>query len=266
MSRHGRWPYLGDGNGYTHAMRRSRAGLCILIILGFFLQSCSYLPTSIDTGDAVDLTIRRNYLVLTPVGTAMANTGLIFYPGALVDPASYVTSLAEFARRGYQVLVLRVPANLAILDSARAEAVLDEYEAYAEDAGVTLPSTWVGAGHSLGGTCAAFLAADRPTFFVGLAFLASYPADSASLADWGRPVLSISASEDGLATPEKIEAAKNLLPASTTYVTIDGGNHAQFGNYGDQDGDGTASIGPTAQWTQTADALENFFTSQGWAP
>ncbi len=247
-------------------MERQKAGLGALFILAFFLQGCSYLPTGIDTGDDVDLSIRRDYLALTPVGAAVADTGLIFYPGALVDPASYVTSLAEFARRGYQVLILRVPANLAILDSSRAVAALDAYEAYAAEAGTAIPSAWVGAGHSLGGTCAAFLAADRPSFFAGLAFLASYPADSSSLTDWDRPVLSISASEDGLATPAKIEASKALLPAATTYAVIAGGNHAQFGNYGDQDGDGTATIGAAAQWTQTADALEAFFTDEGWAP
>jgi hypothetical protein len=31
---------------------------------------------------------------------------------------------------------------------------------------------------------------------------------------------------------------------------MEGGNHAQFGDYGLQPGDGTASISPEAQWQQ----------------
>lgn len=68
------------------------------------------------------------------------------------------------------------------------------------------------------------------------------------------PVVSISASNDGLATPAKIEESRSLLPADTQFVVIQGGNHAQFGSYGAQPGDGTASIPPETQWAQTVQA------------
>jgi pimeloyl-ACP methyl ester carboxylesterase len=74
----------------------------------------------------------------------------------------------------------------------------------------------------------------------GLVLFGSYCASD--LGTSGLPVLSISGSDDGLSTPEKIAAAKNLLPDDADFVEIDGANHASFGDYGVQPGDGTASI------------------------
>jgi dienelactone hydrolase len=87
----------------------------------------------------------------------------------------------------------------------------------------------------------------RPEKVGGLILLAAYPGAKSSLSAASFPVLSISASEDGLATPGKIEAARKLLPASCRYVTIGGGNHAQFGDYGPQPGDGIASASADLQ-------------------
>ena len=55
-------------------------------------------------------------------------------------------------------------------------------------------------------------------------------------------VLSISGSEDGLSTPEKIRDAAPLLPADAEFVEVPGATHASFGDYGPQAGDGTPSI------------------------
>ena len=54
-------------------------------------------------------------------------------------------------------------------------------------------------------------------------------------------MLSISGSEDGLSTPGKIEGAAHLLPADASFVEIEGANHASFGDYGVQPGDGVAT-------------------------
>ena len=75
----------------------------------------------------------------------------------------------------------------------------------------------------------------------GLLLWASWPnrsiADRVSL-----QVTSISGSNDRLATPAKIDAAKPKLPPDTRYVVIAGGNHSLFGDYGPQSGDGTPTI------------------------
>ena len=43
---------------------------------------------------------------------------------------------------------------------------------------------------------------------------------------------------------------ERLLPAAAVFVPIDGGNHAQFGYYGDQPGDNPATISRDEQQTQ----------------
>ncbi len=60
-------------------------------------------------------------------------------------------------------------------------------------------------------------------------------------------MVSVSGSLDGLATPDKIEASRVLLPADTIWIPIEGGNHAQFGWYGDQPGDNPAEISRAEQ-------------------
>jgi len=52
------------------------------------------------------------------------------------------------------------------------------------------------------------------------------------------------------------------LPATAREVAIPGGNHAQFGSYGAQEGDGTATISAHAQLNATADALLPLLTEK----
>jgi hypothetical protein len=95
---------------------------------------------------------------------------------------------------------------------------------------------------------------DNPEAVDGLALWAAYPASNNSLADRNIKVASISASNDGLATPDKIDASRPLLPSSTQWLQIQGGNHAGFGYYGPQNGDGRATITREDQQAQTVAA------------
>ncbi|GAA3030452.1 hypothetical protein GCM10010462_16800 [Microbacterium dextranolyticum] len=77
----------------------------------------------------------------------------------------------------------------------------------------------------------------------GLVLFASYCASDISGSRL--PVLSISGSEDGLSTPQKVADARGMLPADAVLVEIPGASHASFGAYGPQAGDGVASIPDT---------------------
>jgi hypothetical protein len=57
--------------------------------------------------------------------------------------------------------------------------------------------------------------------------------------------------EAGVAT-WLLKAPLDLLTPDATGVETPGGNHAQFGDYGPQDGDGTATIAPDEQWAIAA--------------
>jgi len=82
----------------------------------------------------------------------------------------------------------------------------------------------------------------HPAEVRGLVLWAAYPDARNDLSDSDLDVTSVYATLDGLATSEKIEASRSLLPSATQWVAIEGGNHAQFGWYGPQSGDNPASV------------------------
>jgi hypothetical protein len=107
---------------------------------------------------------------------------------------------------------------------------------------------------------AAAHAGGDPEFAVaGLVLWGSYATESAGLADRGDlRVLSVTGSEDGLSDPAAIGANRGHLPQDAVTVEIDGMNHAQFGAYGDQSGDGTARIDDAAARQVLAEAVTAF--------
>lgn len=100
---------------------------------------------------------------------------------------------------------------------------------------------------------------NNPDKMQGLILYASYPADNNSLASTSIPVLTIYGTEDvGI---EKITTSQNILPANSRFVIIESGNHAQFGDFGLQKGDGAARISRDKQQTQIVDATLEWLSS-----
>ena len=162
------------------------------------------------------------------------DTALIFYPGAKVEETAYATLLHQIAKGGIDVFLVKMPARLALFGINEAETV---QQAYAYD-------RWYIGGHSMGGAMAALYAAEHGENLDGLILCAAYatkPLDSSL------KVLSICGTEDKVLNMEKYEAGKQYLPVSAVEHMIVGGNHAQFGSYGIQSGDGIAKISAEAQ-------------------
>lgn len=172
-------------------------------------------------------------------------TGLIIYPGAGVDPAAYAPIARAVAEAGHLAVIVPMPLNLAFFSGNRAEDVIGAYPEIA---------SWAIAGHSLGGVAAALFAESHPELVSGLVLWASYPADSTNLSNNALKVTSVYGSRDGLTTMADIEASRPLLPADSRFVAIEGGNHAQFGSYGEQRGDNPAEISRSEQQAQIAAA------------
>jgi hypothetical protein len=173
------------------------------------------------------------------------DTGCIFYPGGLVDPAAYAPLIKQVSERGIMTVIVLMPLDLAVFGASKARDVIAAYPDIEH---------WIIAGHSLGGSMAAGFVKDNPAAAEGLVLLASYPASSADLSGLPIEVVSVYGTEDGVAG-DKPAASMSRLPPGTELVVIDGGNHAQFGDYGTQRGDGTASISREDQQWQTATAI-----------
>jgi hypothetical protein len=178
--------------------------------------------------DRVTLEVISGSLLLSPTGEA-TTAGVLYVPGARVDPYSYLHPLVDVAASGVTVVIMDPLFNMALLDQRN----LDELVAAAPSI-----ETWTLAGHSLGGVRACMLADDPRV--TGLVLFASYCANDIS--HLGIPVLQVLASDDGLIDISAVNEARGLLPASATATTIEGANHASFGTYGDQPGDGLATL------------------------
>lgn len=181
---------------------------------------------SVRENPAITVTDADQGIVLAPAD-GESEIGLVFIPGAKVDPWAYAAILQGLAEDGVTVVITRPWLNLAFFDPRG----LDAFTSAAPDIDV-----WAVGGHSLGGVRACQLATDADA----LVLFASYCAND--LSESGLPVLSLSGSEDGLSTPEKIADARHLLPADAEMVEIPGASHASFGDYGPQAGDGTPTI------------------------
>ncbi len=194
------------------------------------------------TSDAtVTVTDADDWIAFQPAEASA--TGYIFYPGGRVAPAAYAPYARQIAASGYPVYITKATLNLAIFEINAADAVI---------ASAPEIDNWVLGGHSLGGSSAAIYTNSHRGQVSGLVLLASY--STADLNDSDLATAVIYGSEDGLATVEDVESRLDLLPDDAQITRIEGGNHAQFGYYGEQDGDNPADISRDEQQTQAVQA------------
>ena len=234
-------------------MRRYLRWIALVLVVALFLAGAGFVVWANSTpaplpvaeaamqSDEAVTVLTENWLVFQPE-TVEATTGYIFYPGGRVRPESYAPYAREIADAGYLVVVVSMPLNLAVLGIERAGDVIAAYPQIDQ---------WVMGGHSLGGSMAARYAFDHPDEIAGLVLLASYPEADRDVS--GREIVaaSIYGSLDGLATVYQVEATRTLFPEDAAFVRIEGGNHAQFGWYGEQAGDNPATISREDQQQQT---------------
>lgn len=188
----------------------------------------------------------ENFITFQPANVRPV-TGFIFYPGGRVDYRSYAAPLHEIAAQGYLVILVPVRLNLAFFDINAAGPVFENHPEI---------KNWAVGGHSLGGVASALFAKNNLDEIAGLIFWASYPADD-SLNKSDLKMLSIYGTNDmsGMAIYDE---KKSLLTADAQYVVMDGGNHAQFGDYGPQPGDHEATISRADQQAQVVHATAEF--------
>lgn len=170
--------------------------------------------------------------------------GLIFYPGGKVEALAYEPLMTACASRGILCVLVEMPLHLAVLDVNAAEGLPEQFPQIQD---------WYLGGHSLGGSMAASYLSENAGDYAGLVLLGSY--STADLSEADLEVLSIYGSEDRVLNQEKYEACRANLPEDFTEIILDGGCHAYFGVYGQQEGDGTPTITNEVQISLTAEAI-----------
>ena len=201
---------------------------------------------------AIQISEEGPALEVMPI-SASQPVGLIFYPGGMVEPRAYLPLAYALAERGYPVRIVKLPWRSAPLASQ--EEALHAYvrSTIAE----SIIPHWVMAGHSRGGALAArFVHADPAQIDALILIGTTHPKMAEfSLAASPVPVTKIYATRDGIADPASILANRQLLPPTTTFLPIDGGNHSQFGYYGFQLLDQRATISRAEQQRQVVAAI-----------
>ncbi|MBQ7360525.1 MAG: hypothetical protein IJW63_10570 [Lachnospiraceae bacterium] len=178
------------------------------------------------------------------------SAGFIFYPGGKVEHSAYEPLMMACARRGILSVVVEVPFRLAVFDINAADGIQAFYPEVKK---------WYIGGHSLGGSMAASYLANHVDAYDGLVLLASY--STADLTQSNLEILSLYGDQDGVLNLEKYQEYLpniNTDSKALTETIIEGGNHAFFGMYGKQSGDGESTIGNADQINTTADEIAKF--------
>ncbi len=224
----------------NNRIRRILTVLLLAVLLtgvGFRVYTAKYYRAG-DTAmqilqDDADVVSEQDWLYIK--GDEEGATGLIFYPGAKVEHTAYLPLMKRFADEGINCFLVEMPFHLAIFGRNRAEKVMQAHPEI---------DTWYMAGHSLGGAAASAFAAGHEEETAGVILLGSY-----LYGDFPEMLsVTIFGSEDMVLNRKKITYEYNV------YV-IEGGNHAQFGDYGEQKGDGTAGISADEQIAQTVERV-----------
>jgi hypothetical protein len=191
--------------------------------------------------DQYSATLSKDYQLLEDSGTLYklddSNVGFIFYQGGKVEADSYSYLVDVNAN----VFILDTPFNLAIFNFNKAQQIVDKYPQI---------SRWYVGGHSLGGSSAFLYAASSATLIEGIIYLGSYPTQVNQFKQ-----LAIFGSEDGLLD---YNAYLDYFDEDDSVKIIAGGNHAQFGEYGIQADDGTATISGSIQRQLVIDYINEF--------
>lgn len=250
--------FLGFGGAMEHRTfhRILAAIIAVLIVLaGYGVYYVNDYHHAVNVGNAIQSNptvkvtdIEDGWLFDGP-GTT---TAMVFYPGAKVEASAYAPLMQETATSGIDCFLMKMPANLAIFGINRADVVRSDIAGYSYD-------HWYIAGHSLGGTMAANYISKHTDNWDGLILLASYPTDD--LSKTKLRVLSAYGSKDDILNRKKVESARQRMPKQYYERVIKGGNHAQFGSYGVQQGDGVAAISGDDQIDRTVALIRQFVTN-----
>lgn len=232
----------------TNPMSRRKkwliAGEIVLLILTILAGAFFWYVSDYYRAEAVALAVmgqdsgisqQDGLTILSP--SYPTDTAIIFYPGAKVEAEAYLPLLDQIRQTGVTCMLVHMPFRMAIFDADAAEEVTARFPEIQH---------WYIAGHSMGGAMASKFASDHPDLVDGLILMGAYiygdyPEEN-TLTIYGSLNQSVE---------DHIDYTENI-------VEIQGGNHAQFGNYGPQKGDPPATISAEEQQRQTVEAIAAF--------
>lgn len=206
----------------------------------------------LESSPSMAVTTHSDMLTFMPSTVDASAPALVFVPGGAVDPHAYVPLVRRIADSGVPTALVRLPWRMAFSETAQAETWSRVLRAHTH-LGASRPL--VLAGHSRGAALSGGFAWSHGASLAGLIMIGTTHPRDHDLSRLSTPILKIAATRDCVADLEATQANARNLPSSTTWTVIEGGNHAQFGYYGSQLGDCSATITREDQQAQTLDAI-----------
>jgi len=217
-------------------------GLIGVVVIGFIVwanwiyqaEPEKLLIASDETKNDFRISEKTDYWEITPTGsdaqsTKYNDTGLIFYPGAKVEPKAYFYKLSDLSNGQagkIKVFITKPTLNLAVFGINQADKVIQDHPEVKK---------WIIGGHSLGGAMSCEYARNHAEKVSQLWLFGSYC--GSDISNLNINVSLIHGALDGVLSPQKLAENRKNLPPTASDFQIEGMNHAQVGNYGTQSGD-----------------------------
>lgn len=228
-------------------------GILFFLWMANSLRAQGFDKSILDSDAEVTVEETSRFILFRP-NLIQQPMGLIFFPGGLVQPEAYAPLARAIAEEGFIVFIVKLPLGSAPLESQEISVMEQALEIMSSNDSAQY---WAVGGHSRGAAIASRFAYLHGDSFESLILIGTtHPKDTAfDLSNTTLTVTKIYASNDGLASVEEVQSNATYLPENTTWVLINGGNHAQFGYYGFQLGDNTAAISRGQQQELTLEAV-----------
>lgn len=168
---------------------------------------------------------------------ADSDLGLVFYPGGRVEYLAYTPFCQKLQQGGINVFLVDMPFNMANFGINKASGIQSQHPEITK---------WYIGGHSLGGVAANMYASWNSEEILGLLLVGIYLSADYDM----EKTITINGSND-------LRVGDSVTYTTNVHV-IEGGNHAQFGNYGDNEGDGIATISWEEQQNQAVQLIYDF--------
>lgn len=250
----------------TNHTRGRRVRRILLIILAALIVLCAVIVgmclvvqrkavTPLDAyrmqfpGTVIDVADDGAVTITPKDGSVRLGTGILFYTGAQITPDAYIPLLARLSEAGYDCYIPKLTCNMASLERNAADAVIDTHPEIRH---------WYLAGHSMGGLTASGYVTDHADTVDGLILLAAYT--NRDMSGLSLPVLSIYGDADGVMNGKLYEKRLTWYPADFEEHVVEGANHAQYGDYGEQPRDNEAHITAEQQQRETARIMGDWLT------
>ena len=231
-----------------HAMLLSLMIICVISMGRYVYDYYHAAPEAQAVLEQSEVTVEQINSRTIAFVPDQPKAALIFYPGAKIEYTAYAPLMQDLAEQGFLCLLEKMPMNLAVLDITAADGLQEQFPDIEK---------WYIGGHSLGGAMAAIYASQHAGELDGVVLLGAY--STADLHRTKLKTLCIYGSNDRIMNRDKYKNYKSNLPAQYVETVISGGNHSFFGCYGQQDGDGAASITNDEQMDVTASICRSIF-------